>query len=470
MKTAISFVSIGNAQLNLRKETENKNIEQLKAETTEKWNAGLSKMKVETADSNMKAMLYTALYHNMLHPNIFDDVNGEYRGFNDFVYVIKKGRHKYVNFSNWDTYRSTAQLQGLLFPKEASDMIHSLYLDAREGCPSGIPIWGYFNNETWVMNGYSGLPLIANLYAFGGRNIALKKVKDKMVWAADHKYGRGDEYIKYGYVPDYDGPYNYSVSMTLEYATDDYAVSQMCKFAGDSANYHRFLKRSNGVFQLFNDKTGYLQRKTSHGKWVTPFDSSSDAGFNEGNAAQYTWDIPHNIPELIRRMGGNRKTVEKLDYFTSRILTKGWNVTVPFYWPSNQPSFLAPVIYNYAGAPEKAQALIRKSVTSIFRNSPDGLPGNDDLGATSAMFLFQAAGIYPVVPGKPEVTITGTTLNKIEFLLDNGSKITIDTKRDNPENEVIKTIKINGQVSNSYFVSLEDVITKRSELHIELDY
>ena len=203
---------------------------------------------------------------------------------------------------------------------------------------------------------------------------------------------------------------------------------------------------------------------------MVPFDSASDAGFNEGNAAQYTWDIPHNIPELIRRMGGNRKTVEKLDYFTSRILTKGWNVTAPFYWPSNQPSFLAPVIYNYAGAPEKAQALIRKSVTSIFRNSPDGLPGNDDLGATSAMFLFQAAGIYPVVPGKPEVTITGTTLNKIEFLLDNGSKITIDTKRDNPENEVIKTIKINGQVSNSYFVSLEDVVTKRSDLHIELDY
>ncbi|HYX06636.1 MAG TPA: GH92 family glycosyl hydrolase [Bacteroidales bacterium] len=266
MKIAISFVSVENATLNLEKETNGMDIASLKAQTTEKWNKGLSKMEAETNDSSLKIQLYTALYHNMLHPNIFEDVNGQYKGFNDSVYTINPGHHKYVTFSNWDTYRTTAQLQGLLFPSRAADMIHSLYLDAMQGDPAGFPIWGYFNNETWIMNGYSGLPLIANLYAFGGRDIDLKTIKNKMVWAADHKYSHVDDYIKYGYVPDYESNYNYSVSMTLEYAIDDFAVAQMCKYAGDSVNYHRFLKRSRGVFKLFNAQTGYLQRKDKEGK------------------------------------------------------------------------------------------------------------------------------------------------------------------------------------------------------------
>ena len=470
MRIGISFVSIENAYLNLEKELNNKNIANLQSETQMKWNKGLSKMKVETNDKDLKTQLYTALYHNMLHPNIFEDVNGEYRGFNDSVYVISKGRNKYVNFSNWDTYRTTAQLQGLLFPDRASDMIHSLYLDTKQGCPSGFPIWGYFNNESWVMNGYSGLPVVANLYAFGGRNIDLKSVKDRMIWAADNKYRRGEKYIQHGYVPDYESSHNYCVSMTIEYSIDDYSVAQMCKYAGDRAEYKRFLSRSDNIFNLFNEENGYLQRKTAAGEWVTPFDSSSKIGYNEGNAAQYTWNIPQNLPKLIEKIGGKEKTIERLDYFTSRILREGWNIEVPFYWPANQPSFIAPFVYNYAGAPEKARKLIRKTITSIFSNSPNGLPGNCDLGATSAMYLFQIAGMYPLEPGVPEFALTGSLVKKLAFQLDNGSKITIKTKKGDLDKNFIKSVKLNGKKHDSFEVNIENLIKNPSELDIEFVY
>ncbi len=469
MKIAMSFVSAENARFNLEREIANKNLEEVKTETQQKWTEGLSKMQVETSDENMKTQLYTALYHNMLHPNIFEDVNGQYLGFNDSVYAIEPGRNKYVNFSNWDTYRTTAQLQGLLFPERASDMIRSLYLDSQQGSPSGFPIWGYFNNESWIMNGYSGLPLITNLYAFGGRDVELSELVDKMVWAADNKYKRGDDYIQHGYVPDYESKWNYSVSMTLEYAIADYGVAQMCAAAGDTINYQRFLDRSQGVFNLLNESHGYLQRKTDGGEWVWPFDSAEEMGFNEGNSAQYTWNIPHDYPGLVKRLGGNEKTIEKLDHFTSQILRDGWNVDQPFYWPANQPSFVAPYVYLYADAPEKTQALIQKTITTLFSDSPSGLPGNDDLGATSAMFLFQIAGFYPLIPGVPEVALSGSLVDKVTFHLDNGAQFSLKSNGKSG-NKSFSEILIKGKPSTSYFIDLERLIESGENMNVEFRY
>jgi predicted alpha-1,2-mannosidase len=258
--------------------------------------------------------------------------------------------------------------------------------------------------------------------------------------------------------------------MTLEYAIDDFSVAQMCKYAGDSVNYHRFLNRSLGVFKLFNTKTGYLQRKDKEGNWVEPFDSASETGFNEGNAAQYTWNIPHALDELVEKMGGNKKTAERLDYFTSRILTDGWNVDVPFFWPANQPSFIAPFVYNYAGVPEKAQVLIRHSINTIFNNSPDGLPGNDDLGATSAMYLFEVAGVYPLIPGMPEFALTGCLADQIRFRLDNGGTLTIVSNRSNGSVATVKQIKINGKSSDSYFMKIDDLINNGKDITVEFFY
>ncbi len=468
MRIAISFISVENAIENLEAELDGKTFAGVQEETSRKWNDLLSKVELETEDHDRKVSFYTGLYRNLLHPNIFDDVNGQYRGFNDSVYVIPQGHHKYVNFSTWDTYRTTSYLQGLLVPDRASDMIESLYLDAMQGNPAGLTIWGYFNNETWVMNGHSSVPLIANKYAMGARDIDLEKIKDVMIWTADNKYRNGDEYIRYGYVPDQPGS-NYSISQTLEYSIADYGIAQMSLAAGDMENYERFMARSRSVFNKFNEETGYLQRKDRDGNWVFPFDRADQNGFNEGNSAQYIWNIPHMMDELVERMGGPEKAIDRLDEFTSRILMGGWHVADTYYWPGNQPGFVVPFVYTHAGAHDKTQELIRRVSTTIFKNTPDGLPGDDDLGATSAMNLFFTLGMYPLKPGVPEFCLTGALFDKVRIRLDNGSEIIAESIGD-PFSGPIQSITVNGNELEEPFFNIEDIVKNPGKIVINYYY
>ncbi len=468
MRIAISFVSIGNAIENVETELTNQTFATVREQTSQKWNDLLSKVELNSPDNDLKVIGYTALYRNLLHPNIFNDVNGQYRGFNDSVYTLPAGHNKFVNFSTWDTYRTSAYIQGLLAPDRAADMIESLYLDANQGNPAGLTIWGYFNNETWVMNGHGSVSLIANMYAMGARNIDLPKIKNEMIRTADTKYRNGNEYIKYGFVPERPAPHNYSVSQTLEYSIGDFGLAQICLADNDMENYERYLARSQSVFNLLNPQTGYLQRKDTLGNWVLPFDKAEENGFNEGNSAQYTWNIPHNMPELVNRIGGPEKTSERLDEFTSQILQDGWNVNKPHYWPGNEPGFVVPFVYTYAGAPEKTQALIRKVVSDIFRNAPDGMPGDDDLGATSGMSLFFTLGMYPLKPGIPEFCLTGSLYESINIRLDNGSEIHISTTGD--PWSTIKTIKVDGEIQEEPFLNIAHIIEKPGKIRIEYEY
>ncbi len=468
MRIAISFVSIENAMENLKHELNNKSFAQIRRETSEKWNDLLSRVELETHDYDLKVLGYSAMYNNLLHPNIFNDVNGQYRGFNDSVYIIPHGHNKYVNFSTWDTYRTTAYFQGLLVPDRAADMIESLYLDATQGNPAGLTIWGYFNNETWVMNGHSSVPLIANMYAMGARDIDLARIKDKMIWTADNKYRNGDQYIRFGYVPDRVAPHNYSVSQTLEYSLGDFGLAQMCLADGDMENYERFKARARSVFNVFNEDIGYLQRKDSLGNWVFPFDRAEENGFNEGNSAQYTWNIPHMMDELVERMGGPEKAIARLDEFTSEIITDGWPVDVPHYWPGNQPGFVVPFVYTYAGDHEKTQELIRYVSYNTFRNAPDGMPGDDDLGATSCMNLFFMLGMYPLKPGVPEFVLTGSLYDRVKIKLNNGSEIHIHSKGD--PWSVLKSINVDGKLMEEPFLSIAEIIENRGVITIEYQY
>ena len=469
MRIAISFVSIENAKENLDFELNGKSFEVVREETSLSWNDLLSKVELQTEDHDKKVVFYSGLYNNLLHPNIFNDVNGQYRGFNDSVYVISQGHHKYVNFSTWDTYRTTAYIQGLLVPDRAADMIESLYLDANQGNPAGLTIWGYFNNETWVMNGHGSVPLIANMYAMGARNIDLTRIKDEMIHTADNNYRNGDQYIRFGYVPDRPAPWNYSVSQTLEYSIGDFGLAQLCLADGDMENYERFMARSRSVFNLLNKETGYLQRRDSLGNWVFPFDRAEENGFNEGNSAQYTWNIPHMMDELVEHMGGPEKTIERLDEFTSVIITDGWPVDQPHYWPGNEPGFVVPFVYTYAGAHKKTQELIRYVSSNIFTNAPDGMPGDDDLGATSAMNLFFNLGMYPLKPGVPEFCLTGALFDKVKIRLDNGSEIIITSNGD-PFSGPIKNITVNGNSLVEPFLNIAEIIDNPGTIRIEYKY
>lgn len=454
MKTAISYVSVYNALLNLESEIPHWNFNAVQQKARNEWTKNLDKMIVSGGTEDDKHIFYTAVYHNMLQPNIFNDINGEYIGFDDKIHVIEKGRSKYVNFSLWDVYRTTAYLQAILVPDVASDIINSLLLDAQQG--GAFPNWTMNNVEFGVMNGYSPFPYIANMYAFGARNFDLVAVKDMMKKVSvkhiplkgHHGWYNAEDYMNYGYVPV--DKHGYGTSTTQEYGIDDYSIAKICLAAGDREAYQYYLKRSQNVFNLYNPETGFIQARKSDGTFVMPFDETSQEGFNEGNAAQYFWSVPHSISKLIDKAGGKKAIEKRLDKFSSKILS-GWAPEQPYYWLGNEPCFGAVYVYNYLQTPWKAQNTVRKLI-SYYGNNPSGLPGDDDVGAMSALYIFSSIGLYPYLPGEGGLTVTGPLFEKVELKHDNGNTIIINGKNAGVKNPYIQSMKINGQSTTSLWV------------------
>lgn len=447
MKCAISYVSIDNAIQNLEAEIKG-NFKAILGATRKNWNKYLSRIQVEGGTNEEKTTFYTALYHNLLVPNVYNDVNGEYIGFDDKIHKIEKGRNKYVNFSLWDTYRTTSYLQAMIAPAEAADMVHSLYLDAQQG--GSFPNWSMNNVEYGVMNGYSSFPFIANMIAMGITDIDLVGIKDLMkkvstqyfsckgVWGWHHV----DEYMRLGYVPvDIHG---LGASMTIEYGIDDYSIAKICQVAGDTHAATYYFKRSQNVFNLFNPQNKFLQPKNSKGEFIEPFDKTSQTGFCEGNAMQYFWSVPHSISKLISFSGGNQLIEERLDTFMSKLLL-GWAPEQPYYWVGNEPCFGVPYVYNYIQKPHKAQYHVREIMNKCFNSTPDGLPGDDDAGAMSALYVFMAMGLYPYLPGEGGFTITAPLFRKITITTASGRNIVIKTKGAATNAPYIHSMKINGK-------------------------
>lgn len=454
MKCAISYVSIDNAIQNLETELQG-DFKAVLNNTKKQWNKYLSKIQVRGGNVNEKTAFYTALYHNLLVPNIFNDVNGLYIGFDDKIHKIEKGRNKYVNFSLWDTYRTTSYLQAMIAPAEAADMVHSLYLDALQG--GSFPNWSMNNVEYGVMNGYSSFPFIANIVAMGVTDFDLVGIKNLMkkvstqyttckgVWGWHHV----DEYMRLGYVPvDIHG---LGASMTIEYAIDDYSIAKICQAAGDTLAATYYFNRSQNVFNLFNPQNKLLQPKNSKGEFIEPFDKTSQTGFCEGNAMQYFWSIPHSISKLISLSGGNKFIEERLDTFMSKILL-GWAPDKPYYWVGNEPCFGVPYIYNFIQKPHKAQYHVREIMNRCFNATPDGLPGDDDAGAMSALYVFMAMGIYPYLPGTGGFTITTPLFRKINITTASGQNIVIKTKGAATNAPYIHSMKINGKTNTRTWI------------------
>jgi len=467
MRIGLSYVSVENAEANLQAEIPDWDFAGLRARTSAKWESLLSRAEVE-APAGVRSAFTTALYHNLLQPSLFDDLNGDYIGFDLKVHKVPPGHHKYVGYSNWDTYRTSAQIRAMLCPAEASDMATSLLLDRKQGPDRTFPIWGYFNHDAAIMNGYSGIPFIANTWAFGGRDIDLTAMKAAMVADADTRYDHGPQYLLFGYVPWYKGKWSYSVSMTLEYSVADFSTSRICLAAGDEANARRFLDRSRNVFNLLDPETGYLRQKTRDGAWVSPFSPGDEDGFNEGNSAQYTWCTPQDMARLVRGMGGPDAAVRKLDAFFSKILTDGWNTDKPYFWPGNEPSFSAPYAYCWAGRPWKTQEL-EERVRALFTADQDGLPGDDDVGATSGYYLFNELGLYPAIPGVGGFVVVGPGAKRAVLHLGGGHTLTITAPDAGPGRPYVESLLVNGKPSNSTWLGLDQLTaTQDTELRFAM--
>jgi len=399
----------------------------------------------------------------MLQPSIFEDINGEYIGFDDKVHKIDTDRHKYANFSLWDTYRTTVQLQAMLFPKRTSDMVHSMLLDAEQAKGGGLPVWSMANTDNGCMNGYSGSPFIANAYAFGARDFDLQKAKDKMVETALEyhpiKDSRGwdglDEYIEYGYIPHESFP-DKSVSMTVEYSIADYAIAQICSAAGDMENYQKFLKRSENIFNLYNEETNFLQPRSRYGNWIKNFYPRNTMGFDEGNSHHYSWNIPHHTHRMIQKNNQQISTEKRLDRFMSKILTREWHIEDPYFWLGNEPCFGVPFIYNFLDKPEKTKAAIDR-ILKNFGDDFEGLVGDDDAGALSAYYIFSTLGFYPYTPGKGDLVAFGPQFSKVEMAIGNQSFKIRMNENPNPDNARNIVLKVNGKVRKNLVINIEDL-------------
>lgn len=441
LKVAISYVGTADARQNLDKEDPGWNLETVEGAARQAWNHQLSRIAVQGGSHDEQVQFYTALYHVLLHPNVFSDVNGAYIGFDRKVHRLHAGQSaQYTNFSGWDIYRSETPLLALLDPHRTSDMMRSLLNDQKQG--GWLPKWAYDNDYTGVMNGDAADPVIAEAYIFGARDFDTRAALAAMVKGAtrtpepDAWSGTFAErpnlhaYDRLGYVPG-------NASETLEYAVADYAIAGFAQALGDTAAYEKFLKQSGRWRDTFDTQAsfrgfkGYSEPRAVDGSYA------SDAGFNvrpksygqrgfeEGNTIQYTWMVPQDFAGLIAAMGGDEIAVKRLDTLFEQL-----NVgpAEPYYWAGNEPALTMPWAYDYAGAPWKTQAIVHRLVSEVYAASPGGEPGNDDLGAMSSWLVWAYLGLYPETPGTPVLVLGAPIFPHATLHLGNGHTVVISAR------------------------------------------
>ncbi|QFZ78518.1 alpha-1,2-mannosidase [Streptomyces fagopyri] len=418
-KVSMSYVSVAGAQANMAAEMPGWNLDDVREQTRDQWKQALRKIRVAGGESGERKMFYTFLYHSLMHPNTFDDADGRYTGFDDEVRTLPKGRTQYANFSDWDTYRSLAPLQAMLFPKQASDMAQSLVNDAEQG--GWWPRWPLANDYTGQMTGDNSVPLIANLYAYGARDFDLKTALKYLVKGAtsvDHTPGAYQErpgvedYMERGYANNSGVRGDHArvgASVTLEWAIDDFAIAQLARAAGDRGTERTFTRRGQNWQNILNPATGYLSPRGEDGLFPDgpgyqppPAGKFGQDGFDEGNAAQYNWLVPQDTAGLVQAMGGRDAAAKRLDTFFGK-LNAGPNE--PYMWAGNEVDFGVPWVYNQLGMPWKTQEKVRAIATGLFSPTPDGEPGNDDLGAQSSWYVWAALGLYPATPGTADLSV-----------------------------------------------------------------
>jgi predicted alpha-1,2-mannosidase len=444
LKVGVSFTSDAGAAANLEKEIPAWDFDRVHAQARRVWSNLLDRIATDGGTAEQRRIFYTGVYHSFLSPNLFSDVDGQYTGFDGKPHALTGAKQKaqYANFSDWDIYRNTVQWQALFEPERESDMMQSLVNDAVES--GWYPRWPAANDVTYVMGGDSPVALLSSSYAFGARNFDVSTALKYMVKAGTQP-GMGPhnnaerpflaDYLKLGYAPvDKD---HIAVSRTLEYASDDFAIAQFARATGHAAEYKAFVKQSEKWQNLFDPETKWIRPRNADGTWQAGFDaerslpkrvdasvSTDQEGYEEGNTYQYSFMIPFDYPALFAAMGGDAKVVARLDKFFLKLRCWG----EPCYNIENEPDFVAPYAYVFAGMPWKTQEVVTRIGKETFKAAPDGIPGNDDLGATSGVYVWNALGFYPAVPGIGGVVIGTPMFDKATLRLAGGRTLVITRK------------------------------------------
>jgi predicted alpha-1,2-mannosidase len=420
MRVAVSYVSTRGALANLAAEARTWSVQSAAVRAASVWNRQLAAIGIAGGSRTARAEFYTALYHASLEPSVASDADGQYLGFDGEVHAVAPGHAQFADFSGWDIYRSEIPLLATIDAPAAADMATSLLNDAVQG--GSLPRWPAQNADTGIMNGDSADPILAGCYAFGVRGFNAKAALSDMIKGADgeSRTGRGSwyterpnaaEYIRDGYVPnitaDSGSPVPNGASETLEYAVDDFAISQLAQDLGDATDTALFARRSRNWANLFDTANGYIEPRDASGAFppgppVQVKPGKGQDGFQEGNAAQYTWTVPQDLAGLIKAMGGDLAAVGRLDTFFTRLNA---GPDQPFAWLGNEPGLDTPWIYDSAGEPWQTQALVKRITGQLYSLTPGGEPGNDDLGALSSWYVWATLGLYPQTPGVPMLVL-----------------------------------------------------------------
>ena len=450
VKVALSSVSVANAKDNL--DRENASFEKTKSEATQTWNRTLSKIEVETPVDSLKRIFYTAMYHAQIAPVAYSDKSGQYRKEDDQI-VTAKDYTAYSTLSLWDTFRAENPLLTILAPDKVSDIVNSMlaYYDTKKI----LPVWTLYANETNTMTGYHSIPVIVDAYQKGIKGFNAEKAYEAMK-ATMMQDERGlNFYKKYGYIP-----YNLldeSVTITLEYAYDDWCVAQMAKALGKNDDYQFFLKRSQAYQHLFDPKTGFMRGKSEDGKtWNEPFDPKHSnhrehTDYTEGNAWQHSWFVPHNVDNLIALHGSNEVFAKRLEQlFTESSEITGNNVSADIsgligqYAHGNEPSHHIAYMFNHAGQPWRTQYWVRHILDTQYNTTPNGLSGNEDCGQMSAWYVFSSMGLYPMNPASGEYEIGSPIFEKATINLEGRKTFVIEAQNVSDKNFYIQSATLNG--------------------------
>jgi len=474
VKLGVSYVSMENARINVDSEMPEFDFEETKTAARKAWNKELSRIRVEGGTEDDKVMFYTAMYHTLIHPNIFHDVNGEYLIFQSGRKGKIDGFERYTLFSLWDTYRNVHPFLSLVFPEKQSAMVKSLLGMAKE---SGfLPRWDLVGMETNVMVGDPSLPVIADSWLRGIRdfdiNEAYEFMKHNAITPEKDNYMRPgmEGWLKYGYIPEDVSKMGLrnvwgSVSTGLEYCIADWNLARIAEFLKKEDDYTLFYNRSMLYKNSFDRSIGFMRPRFMNGEWLNPFDVDNwkhETGFTEGNTWNYTFMVPHDIPGLMKLMGGSKKFVSKLDDCFRK----------NFFDITNEPDLAYPYLFNYVKGEEwRTQREVRRIVNEEFGTGIDGLPGNDDCGTMSSWLMFSMMGFYPVCPGDMNYQIASPVFDKVTIHLDNqyfsGKTFIIEAENAGKENCYVKKMELNGKPHRSFTINHSD-ITKGGTLKFTL--
>jgi predicted alpha-1,2-mannosidase len=472
VKVGISPVSMANAMANINKEIPHWDFDLVRKKASESWNRELARIQVEGKSEKDKKVFYTAMYHTMVAPSIFNDVNGDYLGTDKKVYNDTTFTNL-TTFSLWDTYRAAHSLYTIVQPDRVNDMVSSmLRIYEQQG---KLPVWHLMGSETNTMPGNSALPVIADAYlkGFSGfdRNVAYEAMR---VTALGDERGL-KSYKQVGYIPA--ETEIESVAKGLEYSIDDWSFAQVCRAEGKIDDFETFSKRGQNYKNYFDPATRFMRGRISDSKWRTPFNpfiARHEADdFTEGNAWQYTWLVPHDVEGLMMLMGGEKPFLDKLD---SLFIAEGEmgeeassDITglIGQYAHGNEPSHHITYMYAYAGQQFKTAEKVRYILDSLYADTPEGLCGNEDVGQMSAWFVFSSIGFYPVNPANGAYVFGSPLFDKVSISLPGNKRFTVNVIDNTAKNVYIQEVKLNGQKYTKAYLLYEDIM-KGGELEISM--